>query len=110
MGSERDPDSSLSCSPFIDNLHNALKIRNASLCMIEGNAIDVVTAGGVSLTTTASSTCPAGAVGFSLLLTDSSTLAAGLLISTLSVTLSVRTASVTVLINGMNEKDDKERL
>ena len=50
IGSDRDPDSSLSCNPFIDSLQSALKMRKASLCMIDGNAIEVeiLTAGSVT--------------------------------------------------------------
>ena len=98
MGSERDPDSSLSCNPFIESLHRALKIRNASLCMIEGNAIEVVITGGISLITTASSTLPLVVGGLSLLVTASSPLPTGLIDSTFSVTFKARAASVTTLI------------
>jgi hypothetical protein len=55
MGSDREPDSSVSCKPFMDSLQRARNIRNASLCIIEGKAIDVVPAWTGSPVTVASS-------------------------------------------------------
>lgn len=49
IGSDKDPDSSLSCSPFIDNLHSALNMRKASLCIIEGKAMVLLPACAASL-------------------------------------------------------------
>jgi hypothetical protein len=93
--------------------------------MIEGNAIEVALAGGASLTTTTASSTPlSGVGGISLLVTPSWSpldLAGNSLTTTASVPLfiallassfsvEVRTASLTTLISGKEEKGEKDRM